>query len=163
MSQNTANKANGVNLHHEPPQPSLRTLTQYIKDFSFENPNAPRSLILKQAPNISININVSAEGINPNQYSVELTLRGQALDEENPVFVFELIYGGVFEIQGVPQEHLQPVLLIECPALLFPFARNIIAEAVRQGGFPPIYLDPIDFNGLYQQNQVMAEEQTVTA
>jgi preprotein translocase subunit SecB len=160
----TGSKANGATPHSEQAsQPMLRTLTQYIKDFSFENPNAPRSLILKQPPNISININVNAESINEHQFCVELTLNGKALEEENPLFIFELVYGGVFEIQGVPKEHLQSILMVECPTLLFPFARNIVAESVRQGGFPPIYMDPVDFNMLYHHNQSMAETQTLNA
>jgi preprotein translocase subunit SecB len=167
MSQNTQKmtpKANGATPHNgDVPQPLIRTLTQYIKDLSFENPNAPRSLILKQAPNISININVSAELINESQFCVELTLNGKALEEENLLFMFELIYGGIFEIQGVPQEHLQPILMVECPSLLFPFARNIVAESVRQGGFPPIYMDPVDFNMLYHHNQSMMEGKTLNA
>jgi preprotein translocase subunit SecB len=132
--------------------PSLQCLAQYTKDFSFENPNAPRSLQpQQQAPNISIQVNVNAKPLTAGDIEVELLIEGKAGDAPNLVFAFELIYGGVFRLQNIPQENVHPVIMIECPRLLFPFARQIIADAVRQGGFPPLYIDPIDFAGLYQQ------------
>jgi preprotein translocase subunit SecB len=132
--------------------PSLQCLAQYTKDFSFENPNAPRSLQpQQQTPNISIQVNVNAKPLTAGDIEVELLIEGKAGDAPNLVFAFELIYGGVFRLQNIPQENVHPVIMIECPRLLFPFARQIIADAVRQGGFPPLYIDPIDFAGLYQQ------------
>jgi len=141
--------------------PSLQCLAQYTKDFSFENPNAPRSLQpQQQAPNISIQVNVNAKPLAQNDVEVELLIEGKAGEAPNLVFAFELVYGGVFRLSNIPQENVHPVIMIECPRLLFPFGRQIIADAVRQGGFPPLYIDPIDFAGLYQQRAAeMAAEQ----
>jgi preprotein translocase subunit SecB len=132
--------------------PQLSSLAQYTKDFSFENPNAPRSLTPQpQGPNISIQVQVNAKPLSDTDFEVELALEGRAGETPNVMFNFELTYGGVFRIQNVPQENVHPVVMIECPRLLFPFARQIIADAVRNGGFPPLYIDPIDFVALYQQ------------
>lgn len=132
--------------------PSLNTLIQYTKDFSFENPNAPRSLgPQQQGPSIGLQVNVSATGLSNTDFESVLTLEGKATIGEEVLFVFELSYAGVFRLQNIPQEQLHPVVMIDCPRLLFPFARQIIADAVRNGGFPPLYIDPIDFAALYQQ------------
>ena len=132
--------------------PQLNVLAQYIKDFSFENPNAPRSLTpSQQPPQIDIQINVSANSISQTDVEVILKLEGKADASTGVLFSFELLFAGVFRIQNVPQEHLQPIIMIECPRLLFPFAREIVANAVRNGGFPPLLLDPVDFVGLYRQ------------
>jgi len=132
--------------------PQLNVLSQYTKDFSFENPNAPRSLIPpQQQPAINIQINVGVKNLAEADYEVELKIEGKADAAGSVLFGFELIYAGVFRIQNVPQESLHPMVMIECPRLLFPFAREIIATAVRDGGFPPLLIDPIDFVGLYRQ------------
>jgi preprotein translocase subunit SecB len=134
------------------PQPQLNVLAQYTKDFSFENPNAPRSLTPgQQPPNINIQINVNASPVGETDVEVELKLDGKAEGESEVLFAFELIYAGVFRIQNIPQESVHPLVMIECPRLLFPFAREIIASAVRHGGFPPLMIDPVDFVGLYRQ------------
>jgi preprotein translocase subunit SecB len=132
--------------------PQLNVLAQYIKDFSFENPNAPRSLQpSQQQPAINIQINVSANNLAETDVEVVLKLEGKAENSGNVLFSFELEFAGVFRIQNVPQDSLHPVIMIECPRLLFPFAREIVATAVRNGGFPPLLLDPVDFVGLYRQ------------
>jgi preprotein translocase subunit SecB len=137
----------------EAPQPQLNVLVQYTKDLSFENPNAPRSLgPQQQQPAINIQINVAANAIAEQDYEVTLSVEGKAEIGEMVLFNFELAYAGVFRIQNVPAENLHPVVMIECPRLLFPFAREIIATSVRDGGFPPLLLDPVDFVGLYRQN-----------
>jgi len=142
---------NGGPAQDQPPQ--LNVLAQYIKDFSFENPNAPRSLGQnQQQPAINIQINVNAKPITDSDIEVELKLEGKADIGETVLFVFDIVYAGVFRIQNVPQEHVHQLVMIECPRLLFPFAREIIATAVRDGGFPPLMLDPVDFVGLYRQN-----------
>ena len=131
--------------------PRLAVLVQYSKDLSFENPNAPRTLgPQQQPPNISVQINVNARQIGQTDYEVTLLLEGGAGEGENTLFKFELNYAGVFRLENVPANQIQPAVMIECPRLLFPFARQIIAEAVRGGGFPPLYIDPIDFAALYQ-------------
>jgi preprotein translocase subunit SecB len=142
--------------------PQINALAQYIKDFSFENPNAPNSLVQPQPtqkqPQISIQVNVSAKSLSQAEYEVALALEGRAGEKPNLLFEFELTYCGVFRFINVPQEHLHPALMIECPRLLFPFVRQIVGDAVRNGGFPPLYIDPIDFVALY--NQKLAELQT---
>ncbi len=138
--------------------PSLNILAQYIKDLSFENPGAPRSLQSRdQAPAININVNVNANPLSDTDFDVVLTLNTEARDGDKVVFNCELVYGCVFRISGFPQEHMLPLLFIECPRLLFPFARQIVADATRNGGFPPLMIDPIDFTQMFTQR--MAEEQ----
>jgi preprotein translocase subunit SecB len=135
-------------------------LAQYIKDLSFENPNAPRSLGQNVQPQISISVNVNAKPIADTDIEVELRLEGKAEAAGTVMFNIELVFAGVFRIQNVPQENVNPLVMIECPRLLFPFAREIIANSVRNGGFPPLLLDPIDFVGLYQQRMAQVQPQT---
>ena len=140
--------------------PSLNVMGQYVKDFSFENPNAPASLAPQQTqPQIAINVNVGAQPLSQTEFDVDLKLEARATVGESVLFNVELVYSGLFRIQNVPEEHLHPFVLIECPRLLFPFARQILADATRNGGFPPLMLDPIDFVSLYQQNAATAATQ----
>jgi len=145
--------------------PQLNVLAQYIKDFSFENPNAPRSLAPAQnPPGIQIQINVGLGQVAATDYEVSLKLEGKAESAEATLlFAFDLTYAGLFRIQNVPQEQIHPVVMIECPRLLFPFAREIIASSVRAGGFPPLMLDPVDFVALYQQRMAQMQQQPATA
>jgi len=137
--------------------PQLSILTQYVKDLSFESPGAPLSLRPREkAPSINVNVNVNANPIAENDYDVILTITAKAEDGKDVLFNVELTYGGVFRIQGFQQEHLLPMMFIECPRMLFPFARQIVAECTRNGGFPPLLIDPIDFARMFQQR--MAEE-----
>jgi preprotein translocase subunit SecB len=141
----------------------LTVLGQYIKDFSFENPNAPRSLTPSQTqPAINIQINVGAQQLAQTDYEISLKLEGKAESAGTVLFAFDLTFAGVFRIQNVPAETLQPLVMIECPRLLFPFAREIVATSVRNGGFPPLLLDPVDFVALYQQRaaQMQATQPT---
>jgi preprotein translocase subunit SecB len=132
--------------------PQLNVLVQYIKDFSFENPNAPRSLgPQEKSPNISIQVNVNARQLAETDFEVSLVLEGSAGEEATTLFKFELEYAGVFRVRNVPAAEAQPIVMIECPRLLFPFARQIVADAVRSGGFPPLFIDPIDFQALFRQ------------
>ena len=134
------------------PPPQLNVLAQYTKDLSFENPNAPGSLApQQQQPAINIQINVSANNIAENEYEVTLSVEGKAENAGKLMFSFDLAYAGVFRIVNVPKENLHPLVMIECPRLLFPFAREIIANAVRNGGVPPLMIDPVDFVSLYRQ------------
>ncbi|WP_306117200.1 MULTISPECIES: protein-export chaperone SecB [unclassified Roseitalea] len=138
--------------------PRLSVLTQYVKDLSFESPGAPMSLRPREkAPAININVNVNANAIADNDYDVVLTLNATAKDGEKVLFNVELVYGGVFRIEGFPREQTLPVVFVECPRMLFPFARQIVAECTRNGGFPPLMIDPIDFLKMFQKR--MAEEQ----
>jgi preprotein translocase subunit SecB len=141
--------------------PQLNVLAQYIKDFSFENPNAPRSLQpSQQQPSINLQINVNANTLSASDIEVELKIEGKAETPGTVLFVFDLVYAGVFRIQNVPQSDVHPIVMIECPRLLFPFAREIVASAVRNGGYPPLMIDPIDFVGLYRQKIAEAQSQT---
>lgn len=138
--------------------PSLNVLAQYIKDFSFENPHSPHSLRPRETqPEINININVNANPLSETDFEVELKIDAAAGQDADTMFNVELTYGGVFRLVNMPQETVGPAVLIECPRLLFPFARQIISEATRNGGFPPLMIDPVDFAALFQQR--MAEEQ----
>lgn len=141
--------------------PALNAMVQYTKDFSFENPNAPRSLgPQSQAPNIAIQVNVNVRQMAETDFEVELLLEGSATDGTDVLFKFELNYAGLFRLINIPQNEMHPIVMIECPRLLFPFARQIVAEAVRSGGFPPLYIDPIDFAGLYRRRlEEMAAQQ----
>jgi preprotein translocase subunit SecB len=135
-----------------PQGPALNALGQYTKDFSFENPNAPQSLGPQQnAPAINIQVNVNAKQLAETDFEVEIKLEGGAGEGAGTLFKFELTYCGIFRAVNIPAEQLGPVVMIECPRLLFPFARQIIADGVRNGGFPPLYIDPIDFGALYAQ------------
>ena len=131
--------------------PRFSVLAQYIKDFSFENPNAPRALAPQQGPNIGLQVNVNARQIAPTDYEVSLMLEGGAGEGAAALFKFELNYAGAFRLENIPPEQIQPLVMIEGPRLLFPFARQIVADAVRGGGYPALYIDPIDFHGLYMQ------------
>lgn len=136
----------------ESQKPSMRILAQYLKDFSFENPNAPQSLTSQSGqPKIDISVNVNAKTLAQTDYEVEIQLEVKAASNDSVVFQVEMLYAGVFRLEGIPQEMLHPVVLIECPRMLFPFARQILADATRNGGFPPLMLDPIDFAAMYQQ------------
>lgn len=138
--------------------PQIAVLAQYVKDFSFENPNAPRSVTTgMQQPAINIQIGVDAAPVSESDVEVTLRLEGKAEAQSAVMFAFELMYSGIFRIRNVPPESVQPLVLIECPRLLFPFAREIIATATRNGGFPPLLLEPIDFVALYHQRLAAAQ------
>ncbi|MBB4121062.1 protein-export chaperone SecB [Martelella radicis] len=138
--------------------PSLSILTQYIKDLSFENPGAPASLQKRDGqPNINISVNVNANPLGEDNYDILLSLKAEAKSNDKTLFLCELVYGGVFRVANFPKEHVLPMLFIECPRLLFPFARQIVADATRNGGYPPLLVDPIDFAQMFQKR--MAEEQ----
>ena len=160
----------------QPPQP-LTVNIQYVKDLSFEVPNAPAIYsTLRAQPNVAINLDVQARRIQEGQDVFEVTLQIKAEATEPPangaqngaqngtqpgaVFIAELAYCGVFTLAGVPEESVEPVLLVECPRLLFPYARNILADVTRDGGFPPVLLQPIDFVSLWQTRRA---QQTATA
>ena len=141
--------------------PTINALAQYTKDLSFENPNAPRSLQPKegQGPQINIQVNVNAQQLSETDFEVELKLEGDAKIQNEVLFAFEVTYAGVFRLLNIPADQIHPAVMIECPRLLFPFARQMVAEAVRNGGFPPLYIDPIDFVALYRQRAAEVQGQ----
>jgi preprotein translocase subunit SecB len=148
----TTTNGGGAAPAPEGAEPNLSVIAQYIKDFSFENPNAPQSLLQQQQqPQIAIQINVNPRQIAATDFEVELKLEGKAELSGNILFAFDLNYAGVFRLANIPQENLGPLLMIECPRLLFPFAREIISNGISNGGFPPLLLHPVDFVGLYKR------------
>ena len=137
------------------PQLRIQILGQYVKDLSFENPGAPSNMAAR--PQIDLGVDLQARRLDAERFEVELKLRVSAKAEDKSLFLLELAYGGLFMIQNAPEEILQQILLIDGPHLLFPFARRIVADAVRDGGMPPLMIEPIDFASLYRAR--MAEAQ----
>jgi preprotein translocase subunit SecB len=134
--------------------PQLIVSAQYVKDFSFENPRAPQSLMPQPSPpEIKLDIRVDARNLAPDAFEVTLAVSARAARADEPVFLVELTYAGVVQLQNVPREHAQFFVLVETPRLLFPFARAIIADATRDGGFPPLFIQPIDFAELLRRQQ----------
>jgi preprotein translocase subunit SecB len=156
---NGNNKAEGGDSR----QPQINVLGQYIKDLSFENPAAPRSLRAGGKPNIQINFNVQAQPVGEELFEVALTLEASATSDEGVLYNLELVYAGGFRLHNLPKEAVQPVLFIECPALLFPFVRRIVGDLTREGGFPPLLIDPIDFASLYRQRMMQSQAEAGTA
>ena len=154
-----AKKSTDTSAEDSAETPSINVLTQYIKDLSFENPRAPESLkgddgSAGGTPQINININVNANPISSgenNDFEVELRIEADAEKNKNKMFKVKLTYSGIFRLQNIPQESKAQIVLIECPRMLFPFARQIIADATRNGGFPPLLIDPVDFAALFKQ------------
>ena len=139
----------------QPQEPMLRILAQYTKDASFENANAPDSLRAEQsAPSIGINIEIGRQMMDDNTVEVVLMLSAKAERDGKPVFLCELEYAGLFAFSGISEEQLQPMILIECPRLLFPFARQIMADMTQNGGYPPILLDPPDFAAMFRDEMM---------
>ncbi|PZQ14222.1 MAG: protein-export chaperone SecB [Ancylobacter novellus] len=155
---------NGAPAAADDTAPAINVLAQYAKDLSFENPNAPRSLAPRQnAPQIEISVNVNAQKVGETDFEVELAIQGKAEDGDSLIFRVDLSYGGVFRVVNIPEEQLHPVVMIECPRLLFPFARQIVADSVRNGGFPPLMIDPVDFAALYRARAEEAARQSGNA
>jgi preprotein translocase subunit SecB len=147
--------------------PPIQINAQYIKDLSFESPSTPDILSKMQheAPDVNINVNVNAHNIQNVLFEVQIHIRASCKVGEETAFISELVYGGLFKI-NVPPEHLQAILLIECPRLLFPFARNIIADTTRDGGFPPLMIAPVDFVSMFQNqasDQIAETDNTTVA
>lgn len=148
-----------------PPQPGPAAATaqqlivnaQYIKDLSFENPRAPASFRQTTQPGVEINVDVKAQGMGPDTFEVVLTINASAKMQDEALFLAELSYAGLVTVRNVPQDMLTSVVLVETPRLLFPFARNIIADITRDGGFPPLLINPIDFSELLRRNTAATE------
>jgi len=160
-SNPTTGQGNGPAEAARPVVPPIQIAAQYVKDLSFENPNAPQSLMSAQtAPQVSVNVDVRTNQLNESTWEVVLNIRGDAKAGDSQAFIVELAYAGVVGLNNVPKEHAAPILLIEVPRLLFPFARAVIAEATRNGGFPPLLVQPIDFAELFRrQLQNLRERQ----
>lgn len=133
--------------------PQVGLLAQYVKDLSFENPNAPAVYSWQTQPQIDINFNIGTQKAADDVHEVTLRITAKATTDQGTSFAAELVYAGLFGLRNIPDDQLQPFLLAEAPRLLFPFARRVLADAVQDGGFPPLLLDPIDFGALYLQQQ----------
>jgi preprotein translocase subunit SecB len=157
-----AEEARG-NGQSNPPPPATEPQqlifnAQYIKDLSFENPRAPQSLIQQTAqPSVDINVDVKAQNLGPEVFEVILTINATARAQDEPVFLVELAYGAVVTVKNATPEMLAPLILVEAPRIVFPFARAIIANATRDGGFPPLMINPIDFAELLRRQQADAQ------
>lgn len=138
--------------------PQARILAQYVKDLSFENPNAPAVFQQNDQPAIDVKFDIGREQ-QGDAFEVILRIQVTANRGEQVSFHCELAYAGLFALKNIPEEQLQPFLLIDGPAMIFPFARRILADAIRDGGFPPLLLDPIDFGGLYLQQQAQLQQE----
>ena len=144
IDTNDGNADNGL--------PQVGILAQYVKDLSFENPNAPAVFQWQGQPQTDVQVNIGVSGVGQDVHEVVLKLEVEAKGDQGVAFRVEALYAGLFAIRNVPDEQLQPFLLAEAPRLLFPFVRRIIADAISDGGFPPLLLEPIDFAGLYMQS-----------
>lgn len=132
--------------------PSFSIRAQYIKDLSFESPNAPHSLFSQTQPELKVSVDIKAQKLQDDVFESVLKFNIRSKAEGTTLFLAELEYGGVFQISNVPDDMLEPLLMVDCAFLLFPFARRVLAYAVLDGGFPPLMLEPIDFSSLYMQN-----------
>jgi preprotein translocase subunit SecB len=135
----------------EDTSPAVGIISQYVKDLSFENPNAPAVYQWQGQPQIEVGFDIGAAKLNDEIHEVTLKIEARARTGEQTAFAVELLYGGLVGMRNVPDEQVQPFLLAEAPRILFPFARQIISQTVQDGGFPPLLLEPIDFGSLYMQ------------
>ena len=137
------------------PQPiEVQVIGQYIKDLSFENPNV-RNLVdgPGEDPNLKLEVNVNAQRVGADAYESAIDFKAHATNKSGVIYDFEIVYAGLFRIKNIPETQLEPFLLINCPVLLFPFLRRLAADITREGGFPPLLLDPIDFGALFMRRQ----------
>ena len=139
--------------------PAVGLLSQYVKDLSFENPNAPAIYQNQTAPQIDVQFNIGSGQVGEDVYEVVLKIEVRAQAETQVAFLVDLSYAGLFGLRNVPEDQIDPFLLGEAPRVLFPFARRVLADAVRDGGFPPLLLEPIDFGGIYMAQRAQADEQ----
>lgn len=134
-------------------RPQLAVVAQYVKDLSFESPGAPQTLQGPgENPQLKVGVNVNAGARGDNIYEVAVNIEAHAKSDAGVIYNVELVYAGLFRIRNVQQQMLQPIMFVDCPTILFPFVRRVLSDVVRDGGFPPLMLDPIDFARLYAQN-----------
>lgn len=134
--------------------PTFMVRAQYIRDLSFENPNAPQSFqALTNKPTIDVSVDLKAQKLQEELYETTLFIAVRATADNQPLFLVELAYAGIFSLTNIPADRVEQVLMVDCPFVLFPFARRVVSDATRDGGFPPLMLDPIDFQALFIQNQ----------
>jgi preprotein translocase subunit SecB len=160
MSDDFGATSAAPNANGQDTAPSAGLISQYTKDLSFENPNAPGIYQVEATPDVNVQFDINAQQVGDEIHEVTLKVEVRAEHQGgNVAFLVELAYAGLFGLRNVPEDAIQPFLLGEAPRLLFPFARRVVADAIRDGGFPPLLLDPIDFNGLYYQQLAAQQEQ----
>jgi preprotein translocase subunit SecB len=131
-------------------RPAIYLRAQYIKDLSFENPRAPASLFsLQEPPKMEVSINLGAQRLDEQVYEVSIQIGVRATAEKTTVFLTDMVYAGVVELQNIPEDAIEPTLFIQAAQLIYPFARRVVADVTRDGGFPPVSLEPIDFAAMY--------------
>lgn len=151
---------NGNGAEAQPVNPSIQVIGQYLKDLSFESPKAPQSLKNPgENPNLQIDINVNVTKLGDVSFESAIQLKAHASNDDGTIYMLEAVYAGAFEIKNIPEDALEPILLINCPTILYPFLRRVISDITQEGGFPPLLLDPIDFANLYQQRQAAQKPQ----
>lgn len=162
ISNLTLDGADGVPADHtangEDTSPAIGLISQYVKDLSVENPNAPESYQWAEQPEMHVDFNIAARNLAPDVHEIELKINVTSKGAQGTAFIVELVYGALIGMRNVTEEQAHPFLFAEGPRLVFPFARRIIADAVRDAGYPPLLLDPIDFNGLYLSQLAQANE-----
>lgn len=138
------------------PKTPLTIGAQYIKDFSFENPNAPHAILnLSQPPEVAMDVDVKVNQFQDNAYEVCLTLSANAKSDDTVLFMIEIVYAAIVQVDpSLEDDYIEKLLLIETPRLIFPFARAIVADSSREGGYPPLLINPIDFVDLYHKRQI---------
>ncbi len=146
-----------------PQQTQGRVVGQFIRDLSFENPNIDKLLANpNEKPNIRLDVNVNAKAVRPGLYESGISFKAEATAAFGTIYILEIEYAGLFQLENVPQNALEPMLLVNCPMLLFPFLRRLVADITREGGFPPLLLDPFDFAQLYMNRQRQAQAGAAT-
>lgn len=144
------------------PPIQAQVVAQYIKDLSFENPDIARLIGGPgENPNVKLEVNVNAQRMGQDLYESAIDFKAHTSSNQGTIYIFEVVYAGLFKIQNIPEPALEPFLLINCPSLIFPYLRRLAADITREGGFPPLLLDPIDFAGLFirrQQEQATASQ-----
>lgn len=144
----------GGNGTPDSPDIQAQVVGQYIKDLSFENPSIGKPVASKdEQPNLEVQINVNAKRLNDDHFESAIEFKALASNTDGTIYDLELVYAGLFRVKNLPEEALEPFLLIHCPTLTFPFLRRLVADLTREGGFPPLFLDPVDFAALYNHNK----------
>lgn len=134
--------------------PRFHIKGQYVKDLSFENPHAPQSLVaMEEKPKIDVTVDLKAQRFNEQHFELTLHIAARAIGNDSTLFLIELDYSGIVQFVNIPEDKMEPILFVDCAFVLFPFARRVISDTTRDGGFPPLMLEPIDFHALYTQNK----------
>lgn len=165
MTENQNGSENPVAAQNgDTPAVQAQVVAQFIKDLSFENPNVDKLLSGPgENPNMKLEVNVNARRMNEDLYESAIDFTAHATNQTGTIYQLEVVYAGIFQIKNIPEEALEPFLLINCPALLFPYLRRLASDLTREGGFPPLLLDPIDFASLYMRRKQEGEAQSPLA